>query len=69
MKRYEEDDVMTCYFVVDDRGDCKTIRGWTDDKEYAKLYMDFHLNQMSNNLLLHRNKYLLLHSQHKLFRH
>lgn len=42
MKRYEEDDVMTCYFVVDDRGDCKTIRGWTDDKEYAKLYMDFH---------------------------
>lgn len=40
MKRYEEDDNMTCYFIIDERNNI--IRGWTDNKEYAKLYLDFH---------------------------
>ena len=42
MKKYEEDDTMTCYFVVYDDDRSKIIRGWTDDKDLAKMYMDFH---------------------------
>ncbi len=42
MKKYEPGDIITCYFVVYDDGEHKTIRGWTDNKEYAKIYMDFH---------------------------
>lgn len=42
MKRYEEDDIMTCYFVIYRDGNMNVIRGWSDDKDYVKAYMDFH---------------------------
>lgn len=42
MKRYEEDDIMTCYFVIYDDGNIKIVRGWSDNKEYAQMYLDFH---------------------------
>ena len=43
MKKYANDDMVTFYFVVckDERGN-KKIQGWTDQKEYALYYIDFH---------------------------
>lgn len=43
MKRYDEDDIVTYYFVIssNNKGD-KQIAAWTDDKQLAKFYMDFH---------------------------
>lgn len=42
MKRYDEDDVMTCYFVVYDDDGTKYIRAWSDDKDLIQMYLDFH---------------------------
>lgn len=40
--KYDSDDEVTFYFVIYSDGSIKDIRGWTDDKELAKAYMDFH---------------------------
>ena len=42
MKKYDEDDLMECYFVIYEHGSTKTISGWSDNKEYVKAYLDFH---------------------------
>lgn len=42
MKRYDPEDIMTCYFVVLDDGKNRQIRGWTDSKPLAEAYMEFH---------------------------
>lgn len=42
MNKYEEDDLMTCYFVIYEQGSSKIISAWSDNKEYAKAYIDFH---------------------------
>lgn len=40
-KKYEHGDIATFYFVVISDKE-KRIQGWTDDKDLAKYYMDFH---------------------------
>ena len=42
MKRYDYDDIITVYFVVNDRDGSPIIKAWSDEKEYCKVYMDFH---------------------------
>lgn len=42
MKRYDDDDIVTFYFVINDNGVKQQIQGWTDDRDLAKAYMDFH---------------------------
>ena len=42
MKKYEEDDIVTFYFVTYEKGNEKCIRGWTDNKDLADVYMHFH---------------------------
>lgn len=43
MAKYEPGDMVTFYFIVHDDGRNKDIRAWTDNKELAKLYLDFHM--------------------------
>lgn len=40
--KYDDGDMVTYYFVVNDDGRNKMIQGWTDDKNLAKSYMDLH---------------------------
>lgn len=40
--KYEEDDVVTFYFVIYERGNEKSIRGWSDNKDLVDAYMEFH---------------------------
>lgn len=42
-RRYDPEDLVTMYFIItkDDRGN-KRIQAWTDDKEYALCYLEFH---------------------------
>lgn len=40
--KYELGDVVTCYFVVDEHDNHPMIRGWSDDKDLVKAYMNFH---------------------------
>lgn len=42
MGKYEPGDLVTYYFVVHDDGDTKQIVGYTDNKDLAKVYIDFH---------------------------
>ena len=42
MKHYDEDDEVTFYFVIYENDGSPIIQGWTDDKELAKSYLDFH---------------------------
>ncbi len=42
MRKYDIDERCTFYFIVYDDDDMKRIQAWTDKKEYAKIYMDFH---------------------------
>lgn len=42
MAKYEPGDVVTYYFVIHDDGTRKDIVGYTDDKDLAKVYLDFH---------------------------
>lgn len=42
MKKYELGDIATFYFVTVDSPSGKRIQGWTDDKNLAKFYIDFH---------------------------
>lgn len=37
-----DDDVATYYFIIKDDREGKCIQGWTDRKELAKAYMEFH---------------------------
>ena len=38
MRVYDPDDIVTFYYVVTDG----IIKGWTDDKDLVKMYLDFH---------------------------
>lgn len=40
--RYEPGDEVTYYFIIMKENNLKTIVGWTDDKDIAKAYMEFH---------------------------
>lgn len=40
--KYEEGDVITCYFVVEEDRNHPTIRGWSDRKDLVKAYLEFH---------------------------
>lgn len=42
MAKYQPGDMATFYFVIKEMGNDKIIQGWTDNKEIAKFYMDFH---------------------------
>lgn len=42
MAKYELDDVVTYYFVIVQDGHNARVQGWTDRKELAKAYMEFH---------------------------
>ena len=42
MRKYEVDERVTFYFVIFDDGDNNRIQAWSDKKDYAKLYMNFH---------------------------
>lgn len=42
MTKYEEGDIITCYFVVEENDTTPIIRGWSDDKDFVKAYMDLH---------------------------
>lgn len=42
MKQYERGDIATYYFVIMSDDGKKIIKGWTDSKQLAKFYMDFH---------------------------
>lgn len=42
MAKYDEGDLATYYFVVNDDGNNKQIQGWTDNKALARYYMEFH---------------------------
>lgn len=42
MKPYERGDIVTYYFVIMTDGDKRIINAWTDDKQLAKFYMEFH---------------------------
>lgn len=44
MRRYVVDDVIPFYFIISSnrKNDNKAIAAWTDDKQLAKFYMDFH---------------------------
>lgn len=42
MAKYEPGDIVTYYFIVYDNGDRKNIQAWTDIKDLAKFYMEFH---------------------------
>lgn len=42
MAKYESGDIVTYYFIVYENGSEKRIQGWTDNKNLAKIYLDFH---------------------------
>lgn len=42
MAKYEPGDLVTYYFVVHNDGSTKQIVGYTDNKDLAKVYIDFH---------------------------
>ena len=42
MAKYQSGDIVTFYFVIKDMGSEKIIQGWTDNKEIAKFYIEFH---------------------------
>lgn len=42
MAEYEPGDMATYYFVIADFDNVKRIQGWTDNKQLAEFYMDFH---------------------------
>lgn len=42
MKQYDPDDVITCYFIVMEDSGRRIIKAWSDNKNFAKFYMDFH---------------------------
>lgn len=42
MKRYEPGDRATFYFIVLEGGKTNHIQAWTDSKDLAKFYLDFH---------------------------
>lgn len=42
MAVYEMGDVVTYYFVVFANDENKSIKGWSDNKELVKFYMEFH---------------------------
>lgn len=41
-KKYERGDIATYYFIIKKKNGEKAIQAWTDNKELAKLYVDFH---------------------------
>ena len=42
MAKYDNGDLATYYFVINDDGKNQMVQGWTDDKDMVKFYMDFH---------------------------
>ena len=41
-EKYQDDDLVTYYFVINDDGRNKMIQAWSDDKKMVKFYMEFH---------------------------
>ena len=48
MQKYDVDDVCTFYFVLLRNGDSINIQGWSDNKDLAKAYMEFHKCKLFN---------------------
>lgn len=42
MKQYEHGDIATFYFIINKFGNNNIIKAYTDSKDLAKIYMDFH---------------------------
>lgn len=42
MKVYESDEEVTIYFVVFKKGAVRNVQAWSDNKELAKAYVEFH---------------------------
>jgi len=42
MSKYQSGDIATFYFVINHLDGKKIIQGWTDNKDLAKFYMEFH---------------------------
>ena len=42
MAKYQPGDTVTYYFIIKELDREKIIQGWTDNKEIAKFYMEFH---------------------------
>lgn len=42
MAKYQPGDMVTYYFVIKEVNGNKMIQGWTDSKDLANFYMDFH---------------------------
>lgn len=42
MKKYDLEDHVTFYFIILDDGRNSIVKAWTDQKEYAKAYLEFH---------------------------
>jgi hypothetical protein len=42
MSKYQAGDIATFYFVIKEMDGNKIIQGWTDNRELAKFYMEFH---------------------------
>ena len=49
MAKYQPGDIVTYYFIIKELEGKKIIQGWTDSKDLANFYMDFH---KSKNLAL-----------------
>lgn len=41
-EKYQDDDLVTYYFVINNDGKNSTIQGWSDNKNMIKCYMEFH---------------------------
>lgn len=42
MAKYESGDIVTYYFIIKEDFDGNSIQGWTDVKDLAKFYLEFH---------------------------
>ena len=42
MEKYDRGDIVTLYLIINDDGKNKMIRAWTDKKQLAEIYLDFH---------------------------
>ena len=42
MRKYDRDDIVVLYIITFDDGRNNSVQAWTDDKEMAKSYLEFH---------------------------
>ena len=42
MAKYEPGDIVTYYFIISDEDGHSNIKAWTDNKDLAKFYLEFH---------------------------